>query len=132
MNTNAFDRKTHEPREQNKSKTLSRILRSSRLHQRPLNPPDERRFILWLHGGPPQGVFPNPQHAPPCPAQRKRHENVARLVAGKFIFPERAIAFRLRCVLGTTMPETTIHENCRARLEKNKVRTHGELMVYLS
>jgi len=71
--------------------------------------------------GPPQGVFPNPKNTPALQTQRARHQKIARLVAGKFIFPERTIVFRLRCVLWTTMPETAVHKNRELEFWKNKI-----------
>ena len=71
-------------------------------------------------------MFPDAENPPAGPSQGAVHEPVAGDVAGKFLFPESPVAFRLRSVLGTAMPETAVHKNCRAQFEENKIRTHGE------
>jgi len=48
-----------------------------------LNPPDQTGFIL---AG--KLVLPNPKDAPACPAQSLVYQEVAGLVAGKFLFPK--------------------------------------------
>ena len=65
-------------------------------------------------------MLPNPKNAPLGRPQRPRHQEVARLVAGEFIFPERAVAFWLRPMLGTTMPETAVHKDGEFDFWKNK------------
>ncbi len=96
----------------------------SKLSQRPLNPPEQTRLILWLHGGPPQGVLPNPQYPPAGPPQGAGHKPVARDVAGEFLFPKRTVAGGLGSVLGTAMPETAVHKHREPRLPENKIRTN--------
>ena len=68
-------------------------------------------------------MLPNPKNAPLGRPQRPRHQEVARLVAGEFIFPEHAVAFWLRSVLGTTVPETTVHKKCEPDFWKNEIRS---------
>jgi hypothetical protein len=71
-------------------------------------------------------MFPDAKHAPPCPAQCSCHESVAILVCGKFATPKCSIIFRLGFVFGTTVPETTVHEQCEPCLPENKVRPHAK------
>lgn len=71
-------------------------------------------------------MFPNPKNAPLGRPQSPRHQNIARLVAGEFIFPKRAVAFWLRPVLWTTMPETTVHKKREPRLSENEIRSDFE------
>src|ERR1019366_3534867 len=92
--------------------------------QRSLNPVEQPRFVLRFLGGPPQGVFPNPQDPPVGPPQGARHQKITRSVAGKFIFPKGAVGFRLGRVLGAAMPETAVHEDRQLELGKNKIGTH--------
>jgi hypothetical protein len=89
---------------------------------------NQTHFVLSL-GGSMQIVFPNPKNAPLGRPQRPRHQNIARLVAGEFIFPERAIAFRLRPVLWTTMPETTVHKKREPDFWKNKIRFAEDFLI---
>jgi hypothetical protein len=83
----------------------------------PLNSPEQTGFIL---AG--KLMFPNPKDAPTGPAQCLVHQPVTGLVAGKFLFPKRTVAGGLRAVLGTTVPETTIHKKREIEFEKNKIR----------
>jgi hypothetical protein len=104
---------------------LSRILRISRLKiqvQYPLNPAQQAGFIRLLHGGPPQGVFPDAQDMPISPPQDAVHQPVAGEVGGELLFPESAIALGLRAMLRTPMPETTVHEEREPHLPKNEIR----------
>ena len=82
-----------------------------------------------FHGGPPLGglmqiMFPDSHHPPIGPTQGLVHQPVAGDVAGKFVFPESPVALRLRAMHGTAMPETAVHEYCRARFEEDKIRAH--------
>jgi len=90
--------------------------------QRPLNPPEQTRLYLSC-----KRVFPYAQHPPASTAQPPRHQNIARLVADEFIFPESAVAFRLRSVLGATVPETAVNEDCQLVFWKDEIRpdTHS-------
>ena len=74
-------------------------------------------------------VFPNPKDTPPCPAQRPRHQPVARPVARQLPPPERAIVLRLGRVLGAAVPETTVHKYHRPLFSENEVGADGELRV---
>lgn len=74
-------------------------------------------------------MFPNPQHAPTGPAQCLVHQPVSGLIAGKFIFPECAVAGRLRAVLGTTVPETTIHKDRHFDFRKNEIRFAEDFLI---
>jgi hypothetical protein len=92
--------------------------------QKPPDPANQTRFVLAR-----KLVLPNPQHAPPCPAQHSRYENVARPVAGEFLFPERAIAFWLCSVFGTAMPETAVNEHRELEFWKNEIRFAEDLLI---
>ena len=74
-------------------------------------------------------VFPNPQHPPFGRPQGPRHQTVTLPVAGKFIFPERAVAFRFRSMLGTAMPETTIHEEGKSAFGENEIRFAEDFLM---
>jgi hypothetical protein len=74
-------------------------------------------------------MLPDAEDAPPCPAQRSCHQNIARLVAGEFIFPERAVAFRLSSVLWTTMPETTVHKKREPDFWENEIRLAEDFSI---
>ncbi len=69
-----------------------------------------------------QRALPNSNDAPAGFAQRSRHPLVALLIGQQLAPPEGAVVFRLCGVPGTPMPETTVHENRRARSAKNKIR----------
>jgi len=97
--------------------------------QRPLNPPNQPRFVLRFHGGPPQGVLPNPKDAPACPAQGAVHQPVAGLVAGELLLPKRTVAGGLRAMPGTPMPETAVHKHCEPRLPENKIRFAEDFLI---
>jgi hypothetical protein len=84
-----------------------------------LNPPDQTRFI-----SPGQLMFPDPQHPPAGRPQSPRHQKIPRPVAGKFILPKRAVAFRLRCMPRTAVPETAVHKQSQPRPPENKIRTN--------
>lgn len=71
-------------------------------------------------------MFPDAQHAPIGPPQGAVHPPVAGDVPGEFLFPESAVALRLRAVFWTTMPETTVHEEREPRLLKNEIRPDRE------
>jgi hypothetical protein len=90
-----------------------------------LNPLNQTRFVLSL-GGSMQIVFPNAENAPLGRPQSPRHQNIARLVAGEFIFPKCAVAFRLSSVFWTTMPETTVHKDCQLEFWKYEIRSDFE------
>jgi hypothetical protein len=66
-------------------------------------------------------VFPNSQHTPSFPPQSAIYKPSAFLVAGKFHFPEGAIAFRLSSMNGATMPEATIHKHSQFNFFENEV-----------
>jgi hypothetical protein len=85
--------------------------------QRPLDPPVQMRFVS---SG--KLVLPNAENMPASPTQCAGNEPVTRLVAGNLIAPERRIVLGLGAMLGTTMPETTIHKQCEPHLPENKIR----------
>ncbi len=93
---------------------------------RPLNPPHETCFHCLAPGGPVQGTFPNPQHAPAGFSQRAVHQFITLLVAGKLPPPEHAIVFRLRRVLRAAVPETAVHEQREPRWPENEIHPHGQ------
>ena len=79
--------------------------------QRPLHPADDPAgFALF------QFVFPEADDAPARAPQGACHERIAPFVRAEFLPPEHGVVLRLRPVLGTTMPETTVHEHCEPRL----------------
>ena len=77
-------------------------------------------------GGLPQGVFPEAQDAPAGAAQGAVNQTIAGLVAGDFASPEGGVAFWFCAVLGASVPEAAVHEDCKAGLPEHKVRTDGE------
>jgi hypothetical protein len=88
----------------------------SKLSQCVLNPPEQTRLILGIaggsmHGGPPQGLFPDTEDTPVVPRQVSGNKPVAGLIAGNLFAPERRVALGFGSMLGTTMPETAVHEN---------------------
>lgn len=85
--------------------------------QRPPNPADDPAgFALF------QFVFPDPQHPPARAPQGARHERIPPLVRTELLLPERPVVLGFRPVLGTAVPETTIHEECEPCLPKHKIR----------
>ena len=83
--------------------------RTSRQH--PPKACQQLRFVLRVVGGPPQGMLPDPQHAPAGFAQRACHELVPCLVLREFPSPERRVALGLGRVLRAAVPETAIHKD---------------------
>ena len=73
-----------------------------------------------------QITFPDSNDAPARPPQGVIYNPVAGFVARQFLFPECGIIPRLGRVPGTSMPETAVHKDCRARFAENEVRAHGE------
>jgi hypothetical protein len=74
-------------------------------------------------------VSPNPQNQSAVCSQSSRHKPVAGFVAGDFLPPKCSIAFWLRSMFWTTMPETTIHKNRELELGKNKVRLAENFLI---
>jgi hypothetical protein len=75
-------------------------------------------------------VLPNPNHTPTELSQFSIYEQITLFVRGQFPTPERAIVFWLGRVPGTAMPETAIHEDCRAQLEEDEIRAHGKSVEF--
>ncbi len=82
-----------------------------------LNPPEQMRLMLAR-----KVMLPNAENLPVGPPQGSGHQPVAGDVTGKLATPERRVALGFGSMLGTTMPETTIHEDCQLELGENKIR----------
>lgn len=69
-----------------------------------------------------QIVFPNPHDEPILFAERATDPQITRPIRFEFLFPEFAVAGRGIAMLGTAMPETSVHEDCDLHILKHKVR----------
>src|SRR5260370_8687828 len=74
-------------------------------------------------------MFPDSQYAPIRRKQFAVHQSGASLVAGKFLFPEQTITFRLRSVNWAAMPETAIHKDRKPKLYENEVRFADDFVI---
>lgn len=78
---------------------------------------------------PRQITFPNPNDPPTRPPQVPVHHLIPRLVSRQFALPEGAIVLWLGRVLGTAVPETTVHEHREFEFGEHEIRPDGELRV---
>ena len=74
-------------------------------------------------------MLPDAQDAPVGPPQGLVHEPVTRLVAGNLVAPESGVAFRLRSVLGTAVPEAAIHKNREPKFGENEIRLAEDFLI---
>lgn len=71
-------------------------------------------------------VLPDSQYAPAGAAQSAVHHSIADTVGRQLLTPERRVARRLCHVSRTGVPETSIHKQCYAPLQEDKIRLHTE------
>ena len=74
-------------------------------------------------------VFPDPQHPPPGPPQRPRHQTITHLIHLQFSFPEQTIVGRQVEMFRTTVPETTVHENRELEFRENEIRFSEDFLI---
>ncbi len=74
-------------------------------------------------------MLPDAEHPPVGRTQSSVHEPVAGDVSGKFVLPERAVAFGLRAVLGAAVPETAVHEHRQFEFWENEVRFPEDFLI---
>src|ERR1035438_2741536 len=97
-------------------------LRSLRLLQVFFNPFQDPLRVSQI-------TFPNPQPLPASQPQGTVHDPVTGFVTSKFLFPEGAMVRRLGRVLGTAMPETTVHEQREPHLPEHEIRPYFEFLL---
>jgi hypothetical protein len=75
-------------------------------------------------------MFPKPEDHPSCGVQVAVHACIALYVASDLLLPEAGVRLRRCRMLGTTVPETAIHEYCDTHATKHEIRlarqTHPE------
>jgi hypothetical protein len=76
-----------------------------------------------------QFVLPDSQDFPAMLPEGAIHNFVTSFIPGEFLFPECVIDCRLRRVLWTAVPETTIHENSEFEFGENKIRLAKDFLI---
>ena len=74
-------------------------------------------------------MLPNPKHPPIGLPQGAVHPPVAGFVPGEFLFPKRTVAGGLRAVLGTAVPETTVHKDGEFEFVENEIRFAEDFLI---
>jgi hypothetical protein len=72
-------------------------------------------------------MLPYPNNAPSGFSQTPIDESVANLVSIELLLPKGAVVRGQIRMFWAAVPETTIYENSRALMEKDKVGMYGEL-----
>jgi hypothetical protein len=76
-----------------------------------------------------QFVLPNAEDTPATPSECPIHEPVTRSIAGKFLFPEGAVAGRHLAMFRAAMPEAAVNEDGNSFLAKSKIRLAEQHLI---
>ena len=88
------------------------------------NPTEQPRLVPFG-----KFVFPNTENMPASQPQGAVHQPVAGDVPGEFLFPKRTVAGGLRAVLGTAVPETTVHKDGEFEFVENEIRFAEDFLI---